>query len=77
MRVGTARRAPRSAPADGPAHTVSPRRATPGVCGLRLYVETDNVAAQRTYARCGMVDAQYRVMEVDYSAGPRRDTREE
>jgi GNAT superfamily N-acetyltransferase len=42
-------------------------------CGLRLYVESANVAAQRTYARCGMVDAGYRVMEVDYSknAGPR------
>jgi ribosomal protein S18 acetylase RimI-like enzyme len=42
-------------------------RRTPGVCGLRLYVETDNVNAQRTYARCGMADAGYRVMEVDYS----------
>jgi GNAT superfamily N-acetyltransferase len=42
-------------------------RSTPGICGLRLYVETDNVAAQRAYARCGMHDANYRVMEVDYS----------
>ena len=43
-------------------------RATPGVCGLRLYVETDNSRAQRTYERCGLHDASYRVMEVDYSS---------
>ena len=40
---------------------------TPGVCGLRLYVELDNERAQQTYARCGMVDAGYRVMEMDMS----------
>ena len=45
---------------------------TPGVCGLRLYVETDNVRAQRTYESCGMRDAGYRVMEVDYSGALRR-----
>jgi ribosomal protein S18 acetylase RimI-like enzyme len=42
-------------------------RSTPGVCGLRLYVESDNLTAQRTYARCGMHDTRYRVMEVDHS----------
>jgi ribosomal protein S18 acetylase RimI-like enzyme len=42
-------------------------RSTAGVCGLRLYVESENVAAQRTYARCGMHDARYRVMEIDHS----------
>jgi ribosomal protein S18 acetylase RimI-like enzyme len=41
------------------------------VCGLRLYVETDNVAARRTYERCGMRDAGYRVMEVDRSGAVR------
>jgi GNAT superfamily N-acetyltransferase len=49
------------------AHVDALARTTPGVCGLRLYVEADNVNAQRTYERCGMVDAGYRVMEVDYS----------
>lgn len=43
-------------------------RSSPGVCGLRLYVEHDNTAAQRTYRRCGMVEAGYRVMEVDYTS---------
>jgi ribosomal protein S18 acetylase RimI-like enzyme len=42
-------------------------RSTPGVIGLRLYVELDNAAAQRTYERCGMRDGGYRVMEVDNS----------
>jgi GNAT superfamily N-acetyltransferase len=37
--------------------------ATPGVIGLRLYVERDNVAAQRTYAALGMDDAGYRIFE--------------
>lgn len=36
---------------------------TPGVVGLRLYVERDNAAAQATYAGLGMVDAGYRIFE--------------
>lgn len=36
---------------------------TDGVCGLRLYVERDNAAAQATYQRMGMVDAGYRMYE--------------
>ncbi|MGQ0799318.1 MAG: GNAT family N-acetyltransferase [Pseudomarimonas sp.] len=37
--------------------------ATPGVCGLRLYVERDNQRAQATYAALGMQDAAYLVFE--------------
>ncbi|HPW33276.1 MAG TPA: GNAT family N-acetyltransferase [Arenimonas sp.] len=37
---------------------------TPGVCGLRLYVEHENVNAQKTYEKLGMQDAGYRMMEV-------------
>ncbi|HVN43487.1 MAG TPA: GNAT family N-acetyltransferase [Steroidobacteraceae bacterium] len=48
-------------------HVEGLARRTPEVCGLRLYVELDNERAQATYRRCGMVDAGYRVMEVDYS----------
>lgn len=40
-----------------------------GVCGLRLYVERDNLAAQRTYEQLGMHDAGYRMYEI---ARPRR-----
>jgi GNAT superfamily N-acetyltransferase len=47
-------------------------KAMPGVCGLRLYVENDNMRAQRTYLGCGMVDAGYLVMETDYSGAIRR-----
>ena len=42
-------------------------KSDPAVCGLRLYVERDNERAQQTYARCGMQDAGYLVMEVDMS----------
>jgi GNAT superfamily N-acetyltransferase len=52
-------------------HVDALARSTPGVCGLRLYVEFDNAAAQRTYQRCGMVDANYRVFEVDHSGATR------
>jgi GNAT superfamily N-acetyltransferase len=40
-------------------------RADDGVCGLRLYVERENVSAQRTYEFLGMADAGYRMYEVD------------
>jgi len=53
-------------------HLEGQARATPGVCGLRLYVEHDNLHAQRTYLGCGMVDAGYRVMETDYSGSIKR-----
>ena len=36
---------------------------TPGVIGLRLYVERDNAVAQRTYAALGMHDAGYAIQE--------------
>ena len=35
------------------------------VCGLRLYVERENVNAQRTYEFLGMRDAGYRMYETD------------
>ena len=40
----------------------------PHVCGIRLYVERENVRAQATYRHCGLHDAGYTVMEVDYTA---------
>jgi GNAT superfamily N-acetyltransferase len=41
-------------------------RATAGVIGLRLYVERDNVNAQRTYASLGMHDTDYRLYECEF-----------
>ena len=51
------------------AHVEADARAMPGVCGLRLYVENDNVRAQATYASLGMVDARYRVFEASTRGG--------
>ena len=36
---------------------------TPGVVGIRLYVETENVSAQQTYERLGLDRTSYLVME--------------
>jgi len=37
-----------------------------GVCGLRLYVEKDNRAAQRTYRATGMRESAYRLFEEEF-----------
>ena len=47
-------------------HVEQLARATPGVIGLRLYVERDNDRAQATYAALGMVDAGYRIFEASF-----------
>jgi ribosomal protein S18 acetylase RimI-like enzyme len=39
----------------------------PDVCGLRLYVDGENVPAQRVYAKLGMDMTGYRVMEMPLS----------
>ena len=44
-------------------HVESLANATPGVIGLRLYVETGNTRAQQTYEALGMVRPNYLVME--------------
>src|SRR5690242_16350905 len=38
-----------------------------GACGLRLYVEKENVLAQQVYRRLGMQDAGYLVFETDWT----------
>jgi ribosomal protein S18 acetylase RimI-like enzyme len=47
------------------AHAGSLARKDGSVCGLRLYVESNNQAAQETYRRCGMRETVYRMFEVD------------
>ena len=44
-------------------HVESLAAAAPGVIGLRLYVESNNVRAQQTYKALGMVEPGYLVME--------------
>ena len=44
-------------------HVESLAAATPEVIGLRLYVETGNMRAQKTYEALGMVKPNYLVME--------------
>lgn len=41
------------------------------VCGVRLYVEYDNAAAQAVYQRLGMHRARYHLYEVDFVLGAR------
>ncbi len=47
-------------------HTLERARTTPGVCGLRLYVDAANLAARRTYQRLGMRQTSYDVFEIDF-----------
>jgi ribosomal protein S18 acetylase RimI-like enzyme len=42
-------------------------RETPGVVGLRLYVEYENASAQATYVALGMRDAGYRLLETEFT----------
>jgi len=42
---------------------------TPGVVGLRLYVERGNADARRTYQALGMVDAGYELLEAPIAGG--------
>ncbi|MDX1516392.1 MAG: GNAT family N-acetyltransferase [Woeseiaceae bacterium] len=44
-------------------HVEALAEATPGVAGLRLYVEENNARAQHTYVRLGMSMTRYQVME--------------
>lgn len=41
----------------------------PDVCGLRLYVETDNEPARATYERNGLKLTSYHLYETDFSMG--------
>ena len=44
-------------------HVESLARETEDVCGLRLYVERNNIQAQKTYEALGMVNPHYQVMQ--------------
>jgi ribosomal protein S18 acetylase RimI-like enzyme len=48
------------------AYVLEQARSHPGVCGVRLYVEKENVAAQAAYRRLGMNLTPYQVYEQDF-----------
>jgi len=41
-------------------------QADPDGCGIRLYVETENVNAQQTYRALGMTETHYRLYEEEF-----------
>ncbi|MBT8084571.1 MAG: GNAT family N-acetyltransferase [Woeseia sp.] len=47
-------------------HVESLARQDASVCGLRLYVEKDNLPAQQVYLALGMTHPGYQVMEADF-----------
>jgi len=50
-------------------HVEERARANPDVCGLRLYVETENRRAQEVYTRLSMQAVHYRMFELDFVLG--------
>lgn len=45
-------------------------KATPDVCGVRLYVEQENHTAQTVYKRLGLSPSGYKVYELDFVLAP-------
>lgn len=50
-------------------HVLGEARKDPSICGVRLYVETNNTRAQSTYRAMGMQKAHYELYEVDFVLG--------
>ena len=48
-------------------HVEAEARTTPGVCGLRLYMEHDNHRARAAYVKLGMRSSGYEVFEVVFT----------
>lgn len=49
---------------------VAKAKADPNVCGIRLYVEQDNHAAQTVYRRVGLAPSGYAVYQQDFVLAP-------
>jgi ribosomal protein S18 acetylase RimI-like enzyme len=47
-------------------------KADPGVCGVRLYVESENRIAQEVYRKVGLKTSSYAVFENDFVLGHRQ-----
>ncbi|SPP64086.1 GNAT family N-acetyltransferase [Nitrospira lenta] len=51
------------------AKVIEQAKADPGVCGVRLYVESKNSVAQDVYRRVGLKPSSYSVFETDFVLG--------
>ncbi len=54
-------------------HTLELARGGDGICGVRLYVDGENLRAQETYANLGMERTSYQLYEVDFVLGAAAD----
>jgi len=48
-------------------HVAALAESTPGVCGLRLYVDKHNHVARSAYRQLGMTETEYLVYEMEWS----------
>lgn len=51
------------------AKVIERAKADPGVCGVRLYVESENRIAQEVYRKVGLKPSSYAVFENDFVLG--------
>ena len=58
------------------AHVIEQAKADPGVCGVRLYVESANCIAQDVYRRVGLKPSSYAVFETDFVLGHARSLKD-
>ena len=47
-------------------HVLDEAKSRKDICGVRLYVSKENVAAQRVYERLGLTRAHYEMYEIDF-----------
>lgn len=58
------------------AAVIEQAKADPSVCGVRLYVESDNRVAQDVYRRVGLNPSSYSVFETDFVLGHARSLKD-
>ena len=56
-------------------HVLDEAKARKDVCGVRLYVSKENVAAQQVYERLGLKKGLYDMRELDFVLGRRKPQR--
>ena len=58
------------------ANVIERAKADSGVCGVRLYVESENRLAQDVYRRVGLTPSSYSVFETDFVLGHARSLKD-